>query len=569
MIPSVLAQHIKEGISDFLKTTFPISTPFFHGMLERFLEKEGEVFKGPYLSIQLPFRPGKVGKDFFKDFSIPFNPYLHQEIAFMRLCGTSSRSTIIATGTGSGKTECFLYPILDYCLKQKGKPGIKAILIYPMNALATDQAGRLARIIYNNSAFRGKITAGLYVGQSEYEPSMSMGQEYIITNKETMRLSPPDILLTNYKMLDYMLIRPKDYPLWKQNLPETLRYIVVDELHTFDGAQGTDLACLIRRLKARLGIPKGYLCCVGTSATLGNKEDQKELISYASMLFGEEFDEGSVITESQLSPDEFLEDSPISWIEAVPIERQELLDPQNHQGYQDYIMAQHELWFGERIKEDEFNDSNWRIELGRKLKRHFFFQNLLRILGGNVKSYGEITSELEKIYPELKEWSLRYKTLLLDSLLSLVSEARNFQKDGGDKNTFPFLNVRMHFWIRELRRMVGKVSQDPQLRFSDDLNEDQLKNHLPIVHCRECGSMGWAGIKGQDDKFINPDLQEFYIRFFKNDHKVVFLFPEDNKNSEDKENSINGAYVAHVLVLILKMSGEDVPFVEVMNSSES
>jgi superfamily II helicase len=91
----------------------------------------------------------------------------------------------------------------------------------------------------------------------------------VITDRETLRKDPPDILLTNYKMLDYLLIRPKDRLLWAKNTAETLRYVVVDELHTFDGAQGTDLALLLRRLRARLKTPAGHLICAGTSATLG------------------------------------------------------------------------------------------------------------------------------------------------------------------------------------------------------------------------------------------------------------------------------------------------------------
>jgi len=110
-----------------------------------------------------------------------------------------------------------------------------------MNALATDQAGRLAKIIFNNPNLKGHVTADLYIGWSERGPRMVMGPDGIITNKDTIRLSPPDILLTNYKMLDYLLIRPKDFLLWKHNGSETLRYLVVDELRTFDGAQGTDL----------------------------------------------------------------------------------------------------------------------------------------------------------------------------------------------------------------------------------------------------------------------------------------------------------------------------------------
>ncbi len=118
----------------------------------------------------------------------------------------------------------------------------------------------------------------MYVGGYQEHASTGMTKNQIITDHATMLASPPDILLTNYKMLDYLLVRPKDAQLWAGNSPETLKYIVVDELHTFDGgAQGTDLACLLRRLKSRLYIQPGYLCCVGTSATLG-AENSGELI---------------------------------------------------------------------------------------------------------------------------------------------------------------------------------------------------------------------------------------------------------------------------------------------------
>jgi DEAD/DEAH box helicase domain-containing protein len=247
-------------------------------------------------------------------------PYLHQEKSFDRLSGPNEQSTIVATGTGSGKTECFIYPILDYCYRHRGEPGIKAILIYPMNALATDQAGRLAKRIHN-SRLKGHVTAGIYIGQQEKDPSMRMTQERLISDKQTLRLLPPDILLTNYKMLDYLLIRPDDRPLWLHNSPDTLRFLVVDELHTFDGAQGSDLGCLIRRLKARLAISPDYLCCVGTSATLGDPEAQKDLLEYASAVFGEKFANGSIISEFRLSAGEFLGDCLISQVDIIPKEK--------------------------------------------------------------------------------------------------------------------------------------------------------------------------------------------------------------------------------------------------------
>ena len=106
MIPSILARQIEQGIKDFLATTFSVTTPFFHGLKERFFEEES-VFKGPYVSLQLPFRSGQIGQDYFSNIPLPFKPYLHQEKAFERLSSPSPKSTLIATGTGSGKTECF------------------------------------------------------------------------------------------------------------------------------------------------------------------------------------------------------------------------------------------------------------------------------------------------------------------------------------------------------------------------------------------------------------------------------------------------------------------------------
>lgn len=271
MNPSILAQQLQQAVSDYLRVSFETTTPFFEGMLERFINTTGQLAKGPYLSIKLPFEKGTGKADYFPDVPLKFPPHKHQEIAFSRI-GVEFKSTLVATGTGSGKTECFQIPILDYCYQNRHKPGIKAILIYPMNALATDQAERLAEAIYNNPPLKGKITAGIYVGDQESAPCTFMEEKRLISDKETLRNNPPDILLTNYKMLDFLMIRAKDYPLWSKNTEETLKFLVVDELHTFDGAQGTDLACLIRRLKARLDIPKQHLVCVGTSATLGGQD---------------------------------------------------------------------------------------------------------------------------------------------------------------------------------------------------------------------------------------------------------------------------------------------------------
>ena len=277
MLPSLLARDIQQGIKQFLITGFEPADGFFHGVMRRFVDNEPAWMKGPYLQVGLPFRHDSAGRDFFSGFQTERPAYTHQREAWQRLASDRMAAhTLVATGTGSGKTECFVYPALDHCARarQAGEGGIKALVIYPMNALATDQARRFARFIASTPAFHG-LRVGLFVGGNAGAPGsgMWMTPESVITDRDTMRRHPPDILLTNYKMLDYLLIRPRDRQLWEHNSPTTLRYVVVDELHTFDGAQGTDLALLLRRLQARLHTPAGHLICAGTSATLGDTAD--------------------------------------------------------------------------------------------------------------------------------------------------------------------------------------------------------------------------------------------------------------------------------------------------------
>ena len=139
-----------------------------------------------------------------------------------------------------------------------------------MNALATDQAKRFAKAISSTASLKG-TRVGLYIGSGEQNPHKSMTEEYVITDKDILGDNPPDILLTNYKMLDFMLMRPRDQKIWKHNIgSDILKFIAVDEIHTFDGAQGTDLASLLRRLYAKLEVKKGHIACIGTSATLGS-----------------------------------------------------------------------------------------------------------------------------------------------------------------------------------------------------------------------------------------------------------------------------------------------------------
>ena len=541
MQPLIVAQQVSQGIADFLRTAFPSTTPGFVGLLERFLAQRINVFRGPYLTVPLPFTPGPSGaRSAFPWLSADFKPHAHQAKAFSRLSGEDARSTLVATGTGSGKTECFLYPILEHCRQQKAiggasGPGIKAIILYPMNALASDQAGRLARTIVTTPALAG-LRAGLYVGDAPAVESKVVkelederGTFTVITDRDALRADPPDILLTNYKMLDFLLLRAADGPLWARQQPDTLRYLVVDELHTFDGAQGTDLACLIRRLKGRLGTAPGQLVCVGTSATLGDGSGDS-LLGFARDVFGEPLDADAVIGEDRVSVGDYLADAVVEHTLSPQPADEERLDPASHADLSSYIAAQVELWFGEPATQDEVHASAWRCDLGRRLKSHFAFQNLLRDLdrlGRKSVPVEDLLALLRRRLPRRKDGAAdegpgeRFALLWLTSLLALVAHAR---KPGPQDF---FLQVKVEIWQRELRRMVALVDTHPTLRHHDDLGRaDHEHLYLPVIHCRDCHATGWgATLPKTSPNQLQRDLRLFYSAFFGEDVSTRFLFP--------------------------------------------
>ena len=348
-----------------------------------------------------------------------------------------------------------------------------------------------------------------------------MSKSSVITHRYKMRESPPDLLLTNYKMLDYLLVRPKDKALWEKNNPNTLRFVVVDELHTFDGAQGTDLACLLRRLKARLQTTN--LCPVGTSATLGSGKGP-ELRRYAEQIFDAKFDDEAIITEERRDPGEFLMDSLTKWFKFPDT----VSSSERFESIEDYISAQYAAWFGSEVPSSEVNTNSWRRELGAQLHEHVAFQNLIKIIRQNTLPVTDIArrfarpldSEVENIKPSLAR---------LESLLSLISYARD-PKDKGRAKSKPLLDVRIQLWMRELKRMVVSVEKNPKLAWDADLASEQSPNYLPLATCIKCGSAGWATVQQTETEPLDTNLSHIYQTFFGNKYnyrpKIVYPDPD-------------------------------------------
>lgn len=206
------------------------------------------------------------------------NPFFeHQEKAIRAISGEAggTRHTVVATGTGSGKTESFLVPAFNECLQNPG-PGVKALLLYPMNALANDQMRRIAG--WAHLCEHHDVTYGAYVGSTPKTPEEAeeqgieaLGDGHMLSRQE-MVASPPDILLTNYVMLDYMLTRKRETELFEQSA-DSLAFLVVDEIHTYSGTNAAHLMHLLRRLHARL---RRDPVKIATSATLVPEGDERQ-----------------------------------------------------------------------------------------------------------------------------------------------------------------------------------------------------------------------------------------------------------------------------------------------------
>src|SRR6266851_1382411 len=332
MNPIDLAEEIEERYRRYLKTTFYLKDPVLRGSFEEAL-RSGRLSKGPYIEATPVFKRGTTPSSLFREL-LGFDPepgfleavqserplYRHQEKAIRSVF--EGHNVVVATGTGSGKTESFLYPILLH-LYQEFRAGTlclgtRALILYPMNALANDQRDRLGevctRLQDGHAPFQ--FTFGQYTGETpeDENDSRRRAQDRMqnrlpgeLVLRSEMRRTPPHILLTNYSMLEYLLLRPDDSPLFDNGMARWWTFLVLDEAHQYRGSRGIEMAMLVRRLKQRLreGGRSEPFRCIATSATLTEGDQDKGAVAkFASDLFGEEFRaEGVILGATEPIPD--------------------------------------------------------------------------------------------------------------------------------------------------------------------------------------------------------------------------------------------------------------------------
>jgi hypothetical protein len=235
--------------------------------------------------------------DYFRDFRAKEDEadqslklHRHQREAIVK--AEARKSFVVTTGTGSGKSLCFFIPIVNAAIRARRTgetPRTSAIVIYPMNALANSQMNELSKFL---APIEGvpKVTFGRYTGQESND------------ERQAIKNNPPDILLTNFMMLELLMTRQSELDQTVIRNCQGLSFIVLDELHTYRGRQGADVAMLIRRVRERLGAPDQPMQCVGTSATMateGRQHDGNTLVAdVVSRLFGTPVARDCIITET-------------------------------------------------------------------------------------------------------------------------------------------------------------------------------------------------------------------------------------------------------------------------------
>ncbi len=383
--------------------------------------------------------------------SRPLRLHKHQEEAV--LAAKTGKPYLLTTGTGSGKSLAYIIPIVDFVLRNGSGSGVKAIVVYPMNALANSQEGELRKFLELGYA-QGKspVKFRRYTGQEDDQE-----RQEIISN-------PPDIILTNYVMLELLLTRVFERKLVAS--AKGLRFLVLDELHTYRGRQGADIALLVRR--TREACEAAELQCVGTSATLatgGSYDEQRaEVAAVASTLFGSPVEPAQVIGETlrRATPDTNLSGPAFREALKARVAEGPLSGPTD---FASFVVDPLSIWLENSLGITEEAGTGVLV---RSTPRTLYGPD------GATRLLGDITEKSEAACGEV-----------IKRHLLLGYDVRN------PETGFPTFAFRLHQFIR--RGETAYVSLETEAnRYITLLGQrfvpgDREKLLYPLVFCRECG----------------------------------------------------------------------------------
>ncbi len=239
-------------------------------------------------------------------------PYAHQLEAWRTLCGKERKSVVVKSGTGSGKTECFLVPVLDDLMREADAAGrltgVRALFLYPLNALINSQRERLEAWC---NPLEGKVRFALYNGNTPQSVKKAERDSHVaeVVDRKTLREDPPPIVVTNSTMLEYVLVRREDAPI-RDASGGKLRWIVIDEAHSYVGSAAAELALLLRRVAHAFDVGPEDIRYVATSATIGGAESDGALRSFLAEVAGVPEDRVVVVTGKRTKPSQVAPKAP-------------------------------------------------------------------------------------------------------------------------------------------------------------------------------------------------------------------------------------------------------------------
>jgi len=304
--PVESTRNIENSYKSYILSTFHTDVDTYNEQIADLVNNKYEFIKGPFIQLTDNYLKEKSVRKLTQEYLSPeflnlkspkFNCdmklYAHQILALKNII-EKDRSTVVSTGTGSGKTESFLIPIINQLMREVEsdsikRPGVRAMIIYPMNALVNDQIKRLKDILENYP----KITFGSFTGETKEITSAKVYEkrygrppcENEIYTLKDARETPPNIMITNYAMLEHILIKPENaVEIFNEESADLWKYIVLDEAHTYSGAKGTEVSMLLKRVKKTLNNDK--IRFILTSATLGDEDSNNEVAQFANALTG-------------------------------------------------------------------------------------------------------------------------------------------------------------------------------------------------------------------------------------------------------------------------------------------
>lgn len=507
--PAKAAEEIKKEYMGYIATTFHFRNPLIQSQLESELNRT--VSNGPFVEIKDTFETGKSIKQLIDDGALSslfcdlekgksYKPklpierplYLHQEKAIGKI--VAGENVVVSTGTGSGKTHCFLIPVINELLREQEvgtlNDGVRAIFIYPMNALANDQIKGLREILMAYP----QITFGVYNGGTEYEEKAAEKlyeamyanekcpelQKRLVNerlSRNDMKKHPPHILFTNYAMLEHLLFRPGDDVLFTQS---NFKFVVLDEAHVYGGAVGIETALLMGRLKARLGGSKPQF--ILTSATLGDQsiESKERVVDFASKLTGCIFKQENIVYAYRRKQ---LYSGKYAYSEKL------FADLASEEKPVKQILSEYSIAFNSKHDDEEI-----------------LYDLLIESdLYAKMRGLGELIL--------LDEFATRLQ-ISRNAAVAFVSQCAKAKKDGK-----VLIDIRYHYFLRALDGgyMAIDYPQSFSLTRRDLYNQDTKMFEVGV--CDDCGELAIIGkqVGNKLVRAVSTDIREYYQIVGEND----------------------------------------------------